>query len=55
MEFGAGQVARIDVTFLKGQPPHGTFDTPTEDATADKERFGTSRVARWFGPGAHAG
>ncbi len=55
MEFGTGQVARIDVTFLKGQPPHGTFDTPTEDATADKERFGTSRVARWFGPGAHAG
>ncbi len=51
MEFGAGRVAEIDVTFLMGQAPHGTFGTPSESDVAEKERFGTSRLTRWFGAG----
>ncbi len=54
MEFGAGRVARIDVTFLKGQAPFGVFGTPSEESTADKELFGSSRIARWFGGGTSA-
>jgi sulfide:quinone oxidoreductase len=52
MEFGTGRVAKIDVTFLKGQAPFGAFGTPSEESTAAKEEFGSSRIARWFGAGA---
>jgi sulfide:quinone oxidoreductase len=51
VEFGSDQVAQVDVTFLKGQPPYGSFDQPSEATVADKALFGSSRVARWFGRG----
>jgi sulfide:quinone oxidoreductase len=54
MEFGTGRVAKVDVTFLKGQAPFGVFETPSEESTADKELFGSSRIARWFGGGTSA-
>ena len=49
LEFGHGQVAKVDVTFVSGQPPVGEFDGPSELFAADKGEFGTSRILRWFG------
>ncbi len=48
-EFGTGRVARVDVTFVSGQPPSGRFDEPSPALAADKAEFGTSRIRRWFG------
>jgi sulfide:quinone oxidoreductase len=49
LEFGHGQVAKVDVTFLSGQAPTGDFDGPSEFFAADKVDFGASRILRWFG------
>ncbi len=49
LEFGAGQVAGVEVTFLKGQPPTGTFSAPSEQLAAVKGQFGADRIRRWFG------
>jgi sulfide:quinone oxidoreductase len=48
IEFGHDQVARVEVTFLAGQPPNGQFDEPSTLLLTDKAEFGTSRVRRWF-------
>ena len=48
VEFGDGQVGRVDVDFLSGPKPTGTFQTPSEALVAEKARFGASRVQRWF-------
>jgi sulfide:quinone oxidoreductase len=42
-------VARVDVMFVSGQAPNGSFDAPSHAVAADKEEFGSSRVQRWFG------
>ena len=49
LEFGHDQVATVDVTFLSGQAPIGTFSGPTSAHAAEKTEFGSSRLARWFG------
>ena len=49
IEFGEEGVARVDVHFLDGTPT-GELQEPTPELTAEKANFGTSRVARWFGP-----
>jgi sulfide:quinone oxidoreductase len=49
LEFGGDLVAGVAVTFLKGQPPVGTYDPPSQALAALKGEFGTSRVRRWFG------
>jgi sulfide:quinone oxidoreductase len=49
LEFGNDQVARVTVTFAAGQAPSGIYEAPSVDLTADKERFGSSRIQRWFG------
>lgn len=49
LEFGDDNVARVDVTFLPGQTPTGTFAGPSEAFAADKVAFGASRIRRWFG------
>jgi sulfide:quinone oxidoreductase len=49
VEFGADQVARVDVTFRSGQRPSGQFDDPCALYAADKSEFGSSRIRRWFG------
>ena len=49
VEFGAGRVGRVDVDFLSGPEPTGTFQEPSEELVAEKQRFGSSRRARWFG------
>lgn len=52
LEFGGHRVARVHVTFVKGQPPTGTLEGPSEELAADKVEFGTSRIRRWLrGPG----
>jgi sulfide:quinone oxidoreductase len=49
IEFGAGRVGRVDVHFLSGAKPTGTFQEPSVAIVAEKEQFGASRRARWFG------
>ena len=49
VEFGQGQVGRVDVDFLSGPKPSGTFQAPSEALVAEKVQFGSSRVRRWFG------
>lgn len=49
IEFGAGRVGRVDVDFLSGPKPTGTFQPPSDALVAEKRHFGTSRRARWFG------
>lgn len=49
IEFGAGRVGRVDVDFLSGPQPTGAFRAPSSALAAEKEEFGSSRRARWFG------
>jgi sulfide:quinone oxidoreductase len=49
VEFGAGRVGRVDVDFLSGPKPTGTFREPSAELVAEKRHFGASRRARWFG------
>ena len=49
IEFGAGQVGRVDVDFLSAPKPTGTFQAPSSAIVAEKQEFGSSRRARWFG------
>jgi sulfide:quinone oxidoreductase len=50
LEFGRDAVAMVDVTFRAGQAPFGSMLGPSPDLAADKVTFGSSRIARWFGP-----
>jgi sulfide:quinone oxidoreductase len=49
IEFGQGQVGRVDVDFLSGPKPTGTLQSPSEALVAEKAYFGASRLNRWFG------
>lgn len=49
IEFGAGRVGRVQVQFLPGQPPTGTYYGASTALAAEKKEFGASRRARWFG------
>jgi sulfide:quinone oxidoreductase len=49
VELGHGEVGRVDVDFLSGPRPTGTFQPPTPALLAEKRRFGSSRLERWFG------
>jgi sulfide:quinone oxidoreductase len=49
LEFGRGQVGRVDVDFLSGPNPTGAFQVPSEALVAEKAHFGASRLQRWFG------
>ena len=49
VEFGHDQVGRVDVDFLSGPKPTGTFQEPSEALVAEKANFGSSRLQRWFG------
>jgi sulfide:quinone oxidoreductase len=48
IEFGAGRVGRVDVDFLSGPRPTGTYQEASVELVAEKEDFGSSRRARWF-------
>jgi len=49
VEFGSGRVGRVDVDFLSGPRPTGAFQEPSAALATEKEHFGSSRRARWFG------
>ena len=51
LEFGGGEVGKVDVTFLSGQAPTGALEGPSLALAADKAAFGADRVRRWFGTG----
>ena len=49
IEFGAGTVGRVDIDFLSGPTRTGVFNAPSDALVAEKQHFGSSRAARWFG------
>jgi sulfide:quinone oxidoreductase len=49
IEFGADRVGQVSVDFLTGPTPTGSFVEPSLALVAEKQHFGTSRQARWFG------
>ena len=51
LEFGHDEVARVEVRFVSGQPPTGTYSAPSETLAAEKAEFGASRIQRWFDRG----
>jgi sulfide:quinone oxidoreductase len=48
VEFGGGRVGRVDVDFLSGPSPRGSFIEPSVALVGEKQYFGSSRRARWF-------
>ena len=49
IEFGQGRVGRVDIDFLSGPSKTGRLIPPSTELAAEKEHFGSSRRARWFG------
>ena len=49
IEFGDGRVGSVEIDFLSGPERTGTFHPPSAATVAEKERFGSTRRARWFG------
>jgi sulfide:quinone oxidoreductase len=49
LEFGQNKVGRVDVEFLAGPKPTGSYHEPSVALRAEKDQFGSSRVQRWFG------
>jgi sulfide:quinone oxidoreductase len=48
LEFGHEEVARVEVRFMSGQPPTGTYEAPSEVLAVEKAGFGATRIQRWF-------
>ena len=48
-EFGGGLVSKVEVNFLRGDTPEATRNDPSMEFAAEKEAFGATRRARWFG------
>ena len=48
LEFGRDMVARVDVTFLPGQPPIGDLEGPSPALAGEKSEFAASRIRPWF-------
>jgi sulfide:quinone oxidoreductase len=48
IEFGNGEIGRVDVNFFSGPKPFGIHHDASAAMMADKEHFGSSRKARWF-------
>jgi sulfide:quinone oxidoreductase len=49
IEFGGGRVGKVEVDFFSGPKPTGNYHEPTGALRAEKDQFGASRRARWFG------
>ncbi len=49
IEFGKGEVGRVDVDFFSGPKPFGIHYDASVALAVDKDHFGSSRKARWFG------
>ena len=52
VEFGGERVGRVDVDFLSGPSPTGSYVEASLAQARDKAEFGASRRKRWFGIGA---
>jgi sulfide:quinone oxidoreductase len=48
-EFGAGLVGKVEVNFLRGDSAEAKRHEPSREFAAEKEEFGATRRARWFG------
>ena len=48
-EFGDGLVSKVEVSFLRGDGPAAQRFDPSREFAAEKESFGATRRARWFG------
>jgi sulfide:quinone oxidoreductase len=51
LEFGAGEIARLEANFLGGEKPEVLLVGPTADFRDDKIDFETSRKGKWFRSG----
>jgi sulfide:quinone oxidoreductase len=49
IEFGGGAVGKVEASFLGGPSPTARLVGPSPELAADKDAFGTTRRARWFG------
>jgi sulfide:quinone oxidoreductase len=49
LEFGGGQVAKVEANFLGGDKPTARLVGPSRELAAEKEAFASIRYARWFG------
>jgi sulfide:quinone oxidoreductase len=49
LEFGNDMVAKVNVEFLAGPKPIGSYDGASEAFAEEKAEFGSSRIQRWFG------
>jgi len=48
-EFGAGLVGKVEVSFLRGEGPEAQRHDPSREYALEKQQFGATRRARWFG------
>jgi sulfide:quinone oxidoreductase len=48
-EFGDGLVSKVEVNFLSGAAAMAERRDPSREFAAEKEQFGATRRARWFG------
>ncbi|HEX4283089.1 MAG TPA: FAD/NAD(P)-binding oxidoreductase [Solirubrobacteraceae bacterium] len=48
-EFGDGLVSKVEVNFLRGEAPAAERHDPSREYAAEKDQFGATRRARWFG------
>lgn len=48
IEFGKGEVGRVDVDFFTGPKPFDIHHDASKALAIDKEYFGSSRTLRWF-------
>ena len=48
-EFGDGLVGKVEVNFLSGPEAAAQRFEPSREFAAEKEEFGATRRARWFG------
>jgi sulfide:quinone oxidoreductase len=50
LEFGGGDVAKVEANFLGGATPTASLVGPSRELAAEKAAFAASRRARWFDP-----
>jgi|ERR1041385_3033090 sulfide:quinone oxidoreductase len=49
IEFGGDRVGKVEVDFLSGPKPIGTYTEASVELASEKQHFGSSRRKRWFG------
>jgi sulfide:quinone oxidoreductase len=49
IEFGGGRIGKVEVDFFSGSKPTGNYYEPSGALRVEKDHFGSSRRARWFG------